>query len=134
MPAQFGPYLQSLIAARFESRREFIRASDPTFDEDTASGYVAKVVSGKRSAPLERIDAWANALALSGDERETFLRLAYLSHAPERVRQMMADLERRTAALEAAAEAVVRERDELRTENAALKSKISALERAKRRT
>lgn len=70
--------------------------------------FVNQVIRRKAKPPLDQIERWADALHLEGDARAEFIRLAYLAHAPEQVRQlveaqaeMIAKLTARVEALEA---------------------------------
>ena len=58
-------------------------------------GFPPLLLAGKRTPPLECINAWCRVLHLAPGtpERIAFERAAYLSHAPEEVRQMVDDLE-----------------------------------------
>lgn len=51
--------------------------------------HVTDMARKRRTPPLDRLDAWADALHLEGDRRAEFIRLAYLAHAPEQVRQLV---------------------------------------------
>lgn len=62
------------------------------------TGVVA-AAKGRRPVPPATAEALATALRLDGPEREYFLTLADLTHAPERVQRRMAELESRIASL-----------------------------------
>lgn len=50
------------------------------------------IIKRKATPPLDSLDAWADALALSPDERRTFKMLAGLAHIPDpTVRELVAD-------------------------------------------
>jgi len=53
------------------------------------------VATGKRRPPREQIGRWAEVLGLTGAERAAFREAALLAHAPEEVRDLVADLRRR---------------------------------------
>jgi hypothetical protein len=44
--------------------------------------------------PARRIEAWADALRLHGEERERFLELAWLTHTPVYIRELVKRLRR----------------------------------------
>lgn len=60
-------------------------------------GFVSQVATKRSKIPPESIGRWADALHLQGDDREQFVRLAFLAHAPEEVRQLVNDLDRQLA-------------------------------------
>jgi hypothetical protein len=88
---RFADLLARLIDARFETRRAFIRAVYPAFSNDsakenTAQGYLAKVIGG--DPPLmDRVSLYAEALGLTGNERQRFVDLAAISHLPAEVQE-----------------------------------------------
>jgi transcriptional regulator with XRE-family HTH domain len=89
----FGDLLRAALAERGLSTRTaqpLLQLSYP---------MISQVCTGRRLPPLDRIEAWADALKITGDDRSDFLRAAYLAHAPEQVRHLVADLETRIAAL-----------------------------------
>ncbi len=70
----------------------------------TSQGFLSSIIRGTRTPPLDRLDKWADALGLKGDERAEFVRLANLAHCPEliredylRMRTRLERLERRVA-------------------------------------
>ncbi|MBA3700560.1 MAG: helix-turn-helix transcriptional regulator [Planctomycetes bacterium] len=63
----------------------------------TSSSVVSQACLGQRPPPLERMDAWADALGLDDRARAVFVATAQLAHAPEAVRQRVAWLEQRLA-------------------------------------
>lgn len=89
--------------------------------------HVNLICSGKRTPPLDRIPAWADALGLSGDARDEFIRLGHLAHAPEQVRQ---EVERMRSELAAARQDVGDLRlqvADLIAENARLAAKLTKI-------
>lgn len=56
--------------------------------------------TGAVRPPLSLISEMANALELRGEIRQEFIEEAYLAHAPDRVRALVADLRRRISRLE----------------------------------
>lgn len=81
----FSDLLQSLIAPRFTSQREFARALGPPSKEHANASYISQVLADKKPPPLERLDTWADALELYGDERQRFMDLAAIAHLPVEV-------------------------------------------------
>lgn len=55
--------------------------------------------SGARKPEIERIQEWADALDLTGADRERFMELAVKSHANDAVSAMIGRLEREAAGL-----------------------------------
>jgi hypothetical protein len=91
----FGFFLKSLIDKRFVSLREFIRKAQPMAIESSAVGYLSKVIAGTKPPPMDRIDAWADALGLEGDVRREFMNLALedlLARAPSELRKWVISL------------------------------------------
>lgn len=82
--------MKSLIEKRFLSLRGFIRRAQPLANESSAVGYLSKVIAGTKPPPMDRIDAWADALDLHGEVRQEFLNLALedlLARAPDELRK-----------------------------------------------
>ena len=50
-------------------------------------GFLNLLMSGKRTPPIDQVDAWASALRLAGEQRRRFSDLAALAHLPEAVRE-----------------------------------------------
>ena len=95
MAQTFGNLLKSLIEKRFRSLRGFIRRAQPLANESGAVGYLSKVIAGTKPPPMDRIDAWADALDLHGEAREEFVNLALedlLARAPEDLRKWVDSL------------------------------------------
>ncbi len=86
MASEFGKHLKARISREYRSLRAFVREAGEGTREDSAVGYLSKVIAGKKPPPLDRIDAWASALKLEGADLEHFLDLACLAHLPEVVR------------------------------------------------
>lgn len=80
----FGPLLADYLTQRGWSIRAFARQVDhnPTF--------ISQIIRGQRRPPLKRVDAWADQLDLSSQDRESFLDAAALAHAPARVHEIIA--------------------------------------------
>lgn len=66
----FGSYLDGLLKARDLSGRAFDRIVS------TGQGFVNQVIRGEAPPPMDRLDAWAEALVLSDEERAEFFTLA----------------------------------------------------------
>ncbi len=86
MASEFGKVLKTLIYQRHDSARAFVRAVGGFSSEDAGVARVSKVMAGKLPPPLDRLNAWADALKLEGADLEHFLDLACLAHLPEVVR------------------------------------------------
>ncbi len=56
--------------------------------------FLTKVMAGDRPVPAKRIEEWANALKLAAAERERFLELAWLTHTPEYIVELVKKLRR----------------------------------------
>lgn len=74
---------------------------------NTAQGFVSELLAGKKLAPLEKLDVWAEVLDLKGGDRAEFYRAAWLDHCPpeiaddyRRLRALVDKLERRVAEFE----------------------------------
>ncbi len=98
MPARtqttFGDYLDQLLRKRGLSVRGFAKLVG--VDVGSVSSAKRKTVS------QERMVAWANALALEGEERERFLDLGALTHAPTYLVQRFHDLVKDNARMKSA--------------------------------
>ncbi len=90
---QFRELAKRLISLRYGSRRAFIRAVVPASKENSAQGYLSRVLSGKKPPPLDVLEAWATALDLTGEARDRFIWLGQLANAPEVVRKRVATME-----------------------------------------
>ena len=99
--SEFGTMLGRLISGKYNSRRSFVRAAEPGAKENVAQAYVSKVITKDVPAPLARLNAWADALDLRGDERDRFMDLAVKSHASDAVLAMIGRLEREVKRLSA---------------------------------
>lgn len=95
MPSSFGAHLQSLLTERGLSGLGFARRVG------TASSTISQISSGKRTPPLERMDAWATALGLKGAARARFIELAQLAHCPEPIAREYVRQQERLLELEA---------------------------------
>jgi transcriptional regulator with XRE-family HTH domain len=80
--------------------REGMSQMDLARSVNTSSSVVSEVQHDKRPPPLPRIDAWADALGLVGQERLGFLREALLAHCPEPIRDEMRTLRATVAKLQ----------------------------------
>lgn len=94
MVPAFATHLRALIAAAYPSLRAFVRAAEPERNEDAAVAYLSKVLQGQKPPPLERIEAWADALRLRGTGRQRFIEDAHLLHATPLVRGLVERLRR----------------------------------------
>lgn len=90
--------MQVLLAERFpKGQREFIRQAEPGRAIDSAQGYLSKVLAGTKPPPMDRIEAWATALGLTGADRERFIDLAAIAHLPAEVQPRFVDMLNRMA-------------------------------------
>lgn len=80
MDTGFAGCFDQLLTARGLSVRVFARQSG------LAWSFIQRVRAGRAIPPLERIDAWADILALTGRDRRRFIDLAHWSHVPGTVR------------------------------------------------
>lgn len=51
-------------------------------DENGSVGYLSKIVNGKVTPKMDRVVKWADALSLTGAERQRFIDLAAIAHLP----------------------------------------------------
>jgi hypothetical protein len=90
VPEDFLIYLKRLIDDRFKSRRAFVRAAEPEGNEDSLVSQLSKVLEGKRPPPLNRIEAWADALGLTGADKESLINRATLENLHPEIRSRYA--------------------------------------------
>lgn len=85
----FGVYLTELLAARSLSLRAFARlvGVDPS----------AVLYAKRAKVAAKRIGPWADALHLTGVERERFEYLAWCTHTPPMILARLAQLEAQAA-------------------------------------
>ena len=84
----FSELLTRLIDSKFESRRAFVRSVNPAINNDialenAAQGYLSKVANDHLPPLMDRVSLWADALELTGLERQKFMDLAAIAHIPE---------------------------------------------------
>lgn len=101
----FSLLMKRLISERFSSQREFVRHTNAE-NEDSGQAYVSKVLKGKKPPPLDRLDSWANALELYGEERQNFMDLAAIAHLPAAVQPRFLALLRQLKAQQTTIDAV----------------------------
>ena len=53
-----------------------------------SNGLVSQIIRGERPIPLDKLDAWTNALGLEGDDAAEFRRLALAAQAPALAAEM----------------------------------------------
>lgn len=126
MDPEFAPLLRDLVARNYESLRAFAREAGKRsgHEETETAAYASKVISGQKPPPLARIESWATALHLDGEERKRFIEaaeVAYLARVPDAVDRLIRERDR---ALEDAG----RENTELRERLAAALARIDRLE------
>lgn len=64
-----------------------------------AHSLVSHITRGERTPPLDRMPAWADALKLQGKDRDQFMELAALAHAPARIHALVQELRREVGEL-----------------------------------
>lgn len=101
----FASLLRNLVDAKYSSRRAFARAAEPGRCENAAQAYIARVIAGKIPPPLYRVEDWADALGLAGQDQQEFIDEATLAHTPARVRLIIDRLKRQLAEAQASQEA-----------------------------
>ena len=85
MPSRsdFGKLLAQHLKRRRLSARGF------ALQVKVGTSFLRFVMLGERPVPPKRIEVWADVLGLSGEERERFVEEAWLTHAPEYVRELV---------------------------------------------
>jgi transcriptional regulator with XRE-family HTH domain len=74
--SEFGQYLERLLEKRGLSGSAFARKVG------ISTSFLRWTMVGQKPVPGPRIDAWADALDLTGRERDRFVEAAWLTHAP----------------------------------------------------
>jgi transcriptional regulator with XRE-family HTH domain len=82
-------------------QRQRITQADLAKNIGVSQASVSDYLIGDLRPPLQHISTIADCLSLIGQERVSFIEEAYLTHAPDRVRSLVADLRRRISRLEA---------------------------------
>lgn len=100
MASEFGKVLKTLIYQRHDSARAFVRAVGGFSSEDAGVARVSKVMAGKLPPPLDRLNAWADALKCSDDERRKLWYLASIAHVPALARPYLEQIYARIEQLE----------------------------------
>jgi hypothetical protein len=85
----FGDHLDALLQQRGLSVRGFAKL--------VGLGVSSVSAAKRRAIDPGRIELWADALALNGQDRARFVRLAWLTHTPPVIVNLVEDLERRLA-------------------------------------
>lgn len=78
-------FLMPKITAQFPSKAAFADAVLPHKNTNTAAVHLAMILSGKRPAPVDHLEAWIHALDLDATGTEEFCFLAGLTHLPEKL-------------------------------------------------
>ncbi len=76
-------FLGERIAKHFSSKREFVRMSQPDGNENSVAGYLSQVLTGKKPASPELIQAWTKSLQLESDDVALLRFIAALTYVPE---------------------------------------------------
>ncbi len=100
MARAFADMVTTEVERRGWSMRDFASRAESTYTPDGAIGYVSKILAGKTRLPAKKIERWADALRLDGDDRDRFIALAWLARSDERVEAMFLALESKVAELE----------------------------------
>jgi transcriptional regulator with XRE-family HTH domain len=91
----FGELLAHHLAKNGLSQSDLSRrVGDP-------QAWISQIIKGKRTPPLDRIESWADALHLTGPERERFILEAHLAHCTPVIAARFRQLEATISALEA---------------------------------
>ncbi len=85
----FGDYLRKLFDEREWSYR------DAEVKLGVSDSFLSNVCNGKKLPKLDRLDDWADAMGLSGDDRAEFKRQAHLAHSPDEVQTLVASLDKK---------------------------------------
>lgn len=80
---EFCNLLKDLISAHYKSRRAFVLAAHPESAVRSVTAYLSQVIAGKKPPPLDHLPAWADALKLTGEQRQRFEDFAAIAHLPE---------------------------------------------------
>jgi transcriptional regulator with XRE-family HTH domain len=72
----FGKCLMDAILRNGISQRSFAERVG------AVGPHVSQIVNGLRTPPLDRVAVWADALGITGQERQRFLDLAAIAHLP----------------------------------------------------
>ena len=92
---EFRELLRALVRERLGSQE--LLAQKLAVTQKT----ISLTMLGKIPPPIDdRLDAWADALGLNGEDRDTFRRAAFLAHTPEVIREEIQQDRIRIAELE----------------------------------
>jgi len=83
----FGVHLYGLLRQRGITLRAFAKSVG------AVQPNITRIKQGRRPCPTEHAERWADELGLVGDERDRFLDLAALTHAPVRIQKLVAEAE-----------------------------------------
>lgn len=81
----FGAYIAEIMRERGWTQRQLADRLG------CAHSFVAHLIDGKRNPPKspDQLVQWADALGITGDNRERFFELADLARTPERIRRRL---------------------------------------------
>lgn len=98
----WGDYMQQLLDSRGLSHREFSKRCgySQTMLSRAIKGSPIGQARCPAKPPLKHIEAWGDALHLNPEERERFMYLAHLEHAPPAIQRHIDKLERTLRDLE----------------------------------
>lgn len=78
---KFGTKLSQAIDEKGLTQREAAQVLG------VSHGFVALLISGRRTPPLDQVATWADRLGFTGDDRRRFIDYAALAHLPDQVRE-----------------------------------------------
>lgn len=90
-PLTFPQMLRAFMERENLSQRDFAVKSG------ISGGYPAHFLAGKRPPPLDCLTQMADALNLTGQDRQAFTQAAHLAHAPGEVRALVNSLRMESA-------------------------------------
>ena len=79
-----------LLAQHLKRRR--LPARGFALKVGVGTSFLRYVMLGVKPVPPKRIEAWADALELTGEQRERFVEEAWLSHCPKFVKALVGQL------------------------------------------
>lgn len=132
MPTAFGAFLLSIMDQRRLTQRSFGKLIG------MSQGNLSKIINGHPKTPgppLDKLDQWAEHLALIGPDRERFLDLGWRSHLSARavawldsVREDLSKAKAEIDSLRSELAQVASERDEIASERDGLADDIADLQ------
>lgn len=93
VPNDFGEFLDRRWREMGISQTEF---AESVGELQSRVSQIRRYDETGKTPPLEKMDLWAEKLALSGEARDHFIHLANMAHATDYLRQTISRLERIT--------------------------------------